>query len=205
MFKYLSLIILFSILTFPDKAFSNTSCIQSRLVKGKILNRVIKAKAGKKCPKGTVPVYSAIINQGVAGPEGSVGIQGITGTQGPKGDTGPAGPVGAQGIVGPQGPIGAAGLQGIAGDTRITLEFSYSASNSVSPKTAFANCPVGTKVIGGYGGVVEGFGVAADQKVAISYSAVPLFSNSTFAVRAFEPVDIATNWQVLAVAMCIPN
>jgi hypothetical protein len=75
MFAKSSFILLASIFLLAGQALANTSCIKSIIVKGKVFNKVIKAKPGKKCPKGTLPVYSAVINQGVAGAEGTVGLQ----------------------------------------------------------------------------------------------------------------------------------
>jgi len=178
----------------PDTTHANTSCIQSKIKNGKIINRVIKAKPGKKCPRGTVPVFSNVINTGVSGDE-SV-IQGKPGEQGPKGETGATGP---QGIQGPQGP---AGPKGLPGDSRMTLEFSLSQSNSEN-KSASATCPNDKQVIGGHGGVIEGLGVPTTKPIAISYSSVPVLSNS-FTVRAYETEPVSSNWQVLAVAICVP-
>ena len=197
MFTKFNFLFLASIFLLANQVYANTSCIKSTIVKGKVFNKVIKAKPGKKCPKGTVPVNSAVINQGVAGAEGTVGLQGVAGPQGAKGETGPQGP---------QGPGGAMGLQGVPGDTRITTAFGYSAQfDSTNTKTAFANCPAGTQVIGGHGGVLEGLGVPSTAKVAISYATVPLFSTSAFSVKAFETVEENKSWQVYAVALCIPS
>jgi hypothetical protein len=46
--------------------------------------------------------------------------------------------------------------------------------------------------------------VAANQRIAISFSSVPVFSNS-FLVRAYETEPVSTPWQVIAVALFIPG
>ena len=87
-------------------------------------------KSGKKIKKKPAP------ERGPKGPKGDKGA---------KGDTGAQGPQGAQGAPGAQGPAGPAGP---AASTTITQAVGPSVyADGVA--SAYAECPAGTKVIGG--------------------------------------------------------
>ncbi len=181
MFKKFLVFFLLLGMVCSSAASADKLCLKSVVNKrGKIKHTTKVVPEGSACPKRFVPLLDN---------EASDSAVAITGPQGPQGE---------QGLQGPQG------LQGTPGYAGITLEFGYSANNSDSPKVAYANCPSGKSVIGGHGGVIEGFGVAANQTIAISYASVPILSNS-FAVRAYETTAVGSNWQVVSVAMCVPQ
>ena len=177
------------ILAITTPAYADQVCLKSIIKKGRIKHATKVVAQDSKCPRG----YTAILDS--KQPEvASL----LTGPQGPQG------PQGLQGEKGLQGDPGLQGPQGLPGYMGISLQFGMSTNDSSSPKIAYADCPVGMQVIGGYGGVVEGVGSVANQKVAISFSSVPVFSKS-FVVRAYETEAISTSWQIIAVAMCIPD
>lgn len=86
--------------------------------------------------------------QGPVGPAGPDGPAGPRGEKGEKGDPGPQGPEGPAGPIGPAGPDGPAGLQGLKGDAGpagpigpvgpqgISVDVTYSATNSESGASA---------------------------------------------------------------------
>lgn len=82
--------------------------------------------------------------RGARGARGFAGPVGATGPAGPAGATGPAGPVGATGATGATGPAGAPGLSGYARATSPPVTVMPGLEGS-----AFAECPAGTKVLGG--------------------------------------------------------
>ncbi len=174
-------------LLIPSVASAEQLCLKSRLKNGKVVHALKSVPDGTACPKRTVAI---ITPENIA----SLGGQGV---QGPQGPTGPKGEMGLQGLQGPIGPQGAPALAGIS------IASQLSDSNSTSPKSATAECPVGTTVIGGSGGVIEGIGVPTSLPVAISFAAPLLFSSSQFQVRGFETTATTSNWQVIAFALCI--
>lgn len=187
MIKKLFLTLIFATLALPTYSFADKVCLRSILKNGKIKTSTKIVPTGTACPKG----YTLILD--------SKAPEAATLLSGPQGPQGPQGLQGIQGIQGIQGP------QGVPGYAGITLAFGESAVDSNSPKFAYADCPSGTQVIGGHGGVTEGLGQFANQNIAISYATVPVFSNSSFVVRAYETSAVATNWRVNAVALCVPN
>ena len=86
---------------------------------------------------------------GVPGPKGDPGPQGIQGLVGPQGIQGLIGPQGIQGLPGPQGPQGIPGPAGSSGLTGLVRVQVDSAFDDVSTKEVFAECPAGTRVLGG--------------------------------------------------------
>ena len=186
-------------------AFSDTLCLRSTITKkGKVKNSATTAVGSAKCPRGFMALFSAPQLSDVS-VDGAPGIQGATGPQGPEGPQGSSGPQGAQGPQGPQGSQGAQGIQGPSGGDAIFVASGVSAlADSSSPKTAAAECPVGSTVLIGSGGVYEGLGIPFNGPVAISYSSVVPLSNSHF-VRAYETTATGANWQVVAFALCRPN
>jgi len=95
--------------------------------------------------------------QGEIGASGLTGATGLTGPQGPQGETGPLGPQGETGPQGPQGETGATGPKGDQGDPGaegvsgwVRVE-GKDASPGGYPTTATstADCPSGTKALGG--------------------------------------------------------
>ncbi len=180
------------LLVFSSNAYSNTTCIKSVLQNGKINNKLVKAKPGKKCPKGTIPLYSAAINTGVAGEDGSPGIVGM------QGPAGPQGPQGAQGIQGPQGiagPTGASALQVVYDDSDLT--------DSTSPKSAQVNCPAGTTILSGWASPHDGL-FNAVANIAVS-NQTPIILGNGFKGTAYETTATASNWRLAVFAICKSN
>ena len=80
--------------------------------------------------------------EGPPGPPGIQGATGATGAQGPQGIQGPQGVPGPQGPKGDTGAVGLSGLQTSVFDSTIGSAFE-------NPKTIFAQCAAGLKVISG--------------------------------------------------------
>ncbi len=177
------ILLAFLSLVSPTLLFADKLCLKSALKNGKIKNSVKTVATGTKCPRG----FTTLLD---SSDKSMTNI--LTGPQGP---TGPVGPKGDKGNVGPQGVPGYLGLQ-------VVVDFSD--TNSVSPKSARADCPAGTQVITGSGGALDGLGVPTSLKIAISHSSVPALSNS-FLVQAYETEATSSNWFVHAVAVCRPN
>lgn len=191
MLKKLFLLTIIASVIAPNLSFADKVCLRSKLKNGKIRNTTKIVPTGSSCPRG----FTVLID--TKAPEASSLISGPQGPQGPQG---------LPGAQGPQGPQGAQGIQGVPGYTGITLAFGESdAVDSSSPKSGFAECPPGTYVIGGSGGVTEGFGQPADKTIAITYSGVPPFNLSRYIVRAYETTAVATNWRISVTALCVPN
>ncbi len=89
--------------------------------------------------------------QGPAGPQGATGAAGATGAQGPQGATGPQGPAGAMGAQGPTGPQGPQGPRGVSGWQVVTATSSVPGGPGTTLGFAVANCPFGTRIMGGGG------------------------------------------------------
>lgn len=98
---------------------------------------------------------TAIVDQGVVGPQGP---QGPTGSQGPTGPTGPTGPAGPQGPIGPQGPTGAAygarvvtlpdsNICAMNADTTDTAVMFYTSSSGLTIQNPFGTYTNGQKLI----------------------------------------------------------
>jgi hypothetical protein len=173
-------IIFFAILFSSGNVFADKVCLKSSIRKGKIRHSTKVVTSGARCPSG----FSSILDS-----KSPATAALLTGPQGPQGVQGP------QGIQGPQGAAG----------PEITLAFGTSASDSTSPKHANATCPSGKVVIGGYGGAIEGLGIPTSQKIAISYASVPPFVSNYFRVDGFEAEATSASWQIVAVAMCVPQ
>lgn len=173
-----------------DVAMAEQLCLRSGIRNGKVRHSLVSVPDGAMCPRRTVAIVTPQSLEGVIG----------QGLQGMKGDPGPQGPVGPQGAPGQQGPVGPQGPAGSPGPT-FSVAFALSDSNSISPKSASAQCPAGTQVIGGHAGVVVGLGEVANLPVAISYATVPALSNG-FIARAYETSDTASSWALRVVAIC---
>lgn len=185
-------------------ALSDTLCLRSTITKkGKIKNSTKTVAGNLKCPRGFIALFSAQQLTSLGG-DGSVGIQGPAGPQGEQGLTGPQGPTGSQGPQGPQGAQGNQGDPGPAGVDGLFIVSGQSATDSTSPKSAFAECPLGSQVLGGFGGAFDGIGIPFNGPVAISFSSVVPFSRF-HSVRAYETTATAANWYVLAFALCRPS
>lgn len=89
-------------------------------------------KAGKDCPRRTV---SLAFNQ-----TGQPGANGAPGGPGPVGGTGPSGVA---------GPMGATGVSGISNYQIVFGTPTSSSGSGENLDSAFAYCPVATKVLGG--------------------------------------------------------
>jgi len=151
--------------------------------------------------------------KGIRGPAGLQGETGATGLTGPQGPTGPAG-TGSGGVLGPgtvgteniaDGSITAVKLvQNLITDDLLGLVVKYgeSASNSSGSKIAYAECPVGTQLVGGGGGPTDGLLVPINPiELATSYNG-PTIGND-WAVNAHEVLPLGSAWQVTAFAICI--
>jgi hypothetical protein len=84
------------------------------------------------------------------------GDPGPKGDTGPKGDAGPKGATGAKGTIGPAGPAGPQGPSGVSGWTFVTKHLNIGGSPNHTAAEDEADCPSGTKVLGG--GVTAGNG-----------------------------------------------
>jgi len=169
-----------------QSAVADKVCLRSKIVKGKIKHKTTTVADDANCPpKFTVVASSTTL--ATVGPQGPQGQKGATGATGPKGAT------------------GATGATGSNAQNEIFIASAVSASNSNSPKTAFATCPVGSVVIGGFGGVIEELGVPFTGPVAISFASVPALSNSSFGIRAYETSPTESNWQIIVFAQCRPS
>lgn len=73
-------------------------------------------------------------------------VEGPPGPQGPKGPAGPQGPAGEQGEQGPPGPPGISGYTIV--DMTCTM-FLFPSDNSRAFCSVQANCPTGSRVLGG--------------------------------------------------------
>ncbi len=173
--------------------------------------RVLKASK-RRCHRNEKKlVWNKRGRKGRRGPQGEVGATGLTGPQGP---TGPAGSGGGGGVLGPgtvgtdhlaDGSITAAKLvQNLITDDLLGLVVRYgeSASNSSGSKIAYAECPVGTQLVGGGGGPTDGLLVPINPiELATSYNG-PTIGND-WAVNAHEVLPLGSAWQVTAFAICI--
>lgn len=174
----------------------------------------LRVKGKHKCRRSEKKlVWNKKGVRGRTGPQGPKGETGATGLTGPQGPTGPAG-TGSGGILGPgtvgtdniaDGSITAAKLvQNLITDDLLGLvvEYGESANNSSSSKTAYAECPVGTQLVGGGGGTTDGLLVPINSLgLATSYNG-PTIGND-WAVTAHEVLALASNWQATAFAICI--
>jgi collagen type VII alpha len=152
-----------------------------------------KGATGDQGPKG---------DPGTIGPQGPIGPAGAKGDKGDKGDTGSTGetgPKGDPGAVGPQGPIGLTGATGPAGTNGVSgyerISGTASQSNTTSPKSATATCPVGKKVVGG-GYTTSGL----DGATAIVQNQA--VNDTSWIVRAYRDGG-SGSWSVQAFAICL--
>ena len=72
-----------------------------------------------------------------------------------------------------------------------------SSNNSTSPKQRFASCPAGKKVVGGGAAIISGL----NAPVAVSDSS-PNEDLTAWGATGSEIIATATNWQVIAEAVC---
>lgn len=176
-----------------DFAFSDTLCLRSALTKqGKIKNSVKTVLGSSKCPKNYVSLFSA--------PNLAAAASGTSPTV--QGETGPQGPQGLQGIQGPPGPQGPTGAPGT--DNIVLASGISDVSDSSSPKSATAECPLGTTILGGHAGAFDGLGIPFNGPVALSFASVLPLSNA-FRARAYETTATSSTWYVIAFAMCRQN
>jgi hypothetical protein len=77
------------------------------------------------------------------------------------------------------------------------------ATDSNTPKSTSAECPVGTTVIGGSVTIDDGSG-GNPGAVAISGSGLGGFLNGWFA-SAYETSAVAGNWEIVVTALCMRN
>jgi hypothetical protein len=147
---------------------------------------------GPAGPKGDTGATGDI---GPAGPKGDTGATGDTGPAGPKGDTGetgaigpvgPPGEPGAQGLQGQDGLPGPQGPQGPQGEPGPITAYSI-VQFTEGDNQAQANCPPGTKVIGG--------GAAASSGSLVN--SLPVYPGGTGWTALSSP-----NTQVYVYAIC---
>lgn len=173
--------------------------------------RVLKASK-RRCHRNEKKlVWNKRGRKGRRGPQGEVGATGLTGPQGP---TGPAGSGGGGGVLGPgtvgtdhlaDGSITAAKLvQNLITDDLLGLviDVGESANNSDPSKTAYAECPAGTQLVGGGGGTTNGLLVPLNPTALATAYNGPTIGND-WAVTAHEVVPLPSDWQVSAWAICI--
>jgi hypothetical protein len=98
--------------------------------------RVIDSAAS--CQRGETLLSWNVIGPG--GPQGPAGPQGMAGAMGPQGLQGIPGPAGPQGLPGPAGTAGVSGL------VRVQVDSPF---DDVATKEVFAECPAGTRILGG--------------------------------------------------------
>jgi hypothetical protein len=102
----------------------------------------------------------------------------------------PAGPKGEKGDKGDPGPVGVSGWR---------IVHSLSSSNSSTSRSGTANCPSGTRVLGGGGSLVGSEGPA----IVASAPAGPVFTQGTgWSMSARELVPTAGNWSLSVYAVC---
>lgn len=135
--------------------------------------------------------------QGAPGPQGLRGPLGETGSAGPAG---PVGPKGEMGPAGPAGPIGPAG--GVAGAHEVYELSGFTADDKVQT----VRCPVGEVATGG------GHTIAQDQALPVPPVVVTETSSVTengipvgWRVRAAKIAPTATQWTLVAIAVCVPS
>ena len=174
-------------------------------------------KAGKACRKGEKKI--AWNKRGVRG------LKGKAGAQGQKGDTGAPGPTGAQGpagtggggggvTLGPgtvgtehlaDGSITAAKLaQNLITDNLLGLVYEHEASgpNGDAIKTATANCPAGTRLVGGGGGPTDSFLAPLSNNALVTTYNGPAALANAWRVNAFEVLPFGS-WALSSYAICI--
>jgi len=135
---------------------------------------------------------------GAIGPTGPTGLTGAAGATGATGSQGPIGLTGAIGPTGPQGPTGLTGATGPTGISNIVVRYSWSVSDSATPKIATIVCHEGEIALGGGGRVTgDGAGVAiqgtypVNEPQATGWDAI-----------AFEAISTEANWSVMAYVIC---
>lgn len=102
----------------------------------------LNVRLPRACAKGQKPLKLALYPVH--------GVQGPPGPQGPQGPPGsPGGPAGPPGPTGPTGPAGATGPPGVSDYSVHTANSGNTNTNAV--KAVQADCPVGTKPLGGGG------------------------------------------------------
>ena len=168
--------------------------------------RVLKGK--KRCRKSERALrWNKKGRRGAPGAAGPPGPAGATGAKGDAGATGPQGPAGADGAAAAvaDGSITASKLAPDAiHSTGLGLEIvrTETASDSASPKSLHAACPLGKELVGGGGGAVDGLGIPAAFPVALSHNGF-IFAGTSWFVRGYETMDVANTWQLFAFAVCI--
>ncbi|MFZ0341673.1 MAG: hypothetical protein WAL31_05010 [Gaiellaceae bacterium] len=179
------------------------------------LNVLLKsscAKNQKPLKLALFPVAGVRGPKGDTGPKGDAGPKGDTGSQGPIGATGPAGPPGGSGGTpgptgpqGPEGPQGPAGPQGPTGDDGPKGEpgisdYSTHTANSGNAntnrvKSVQADCPAGTKPLGGGGDI------SPTDTEGIALVATYVRHNGWFAkAESFAPVG--QRWKLITHVIC---
>jgi Collagen triple helix repeat (20 copies) len=139
-------------------------------------------RPGRRCPRATM---SLVLGQkgpaGARGPQGDPGAQGDPGPQGDPGAQGDPGPQGdpgdsGQGDPGPQGPQGDPGPKGDPGlpglsNYQVISGAAVTSSGTDNRVNAAANCPSGTRVLGG------GFTTVSDADIVV-HSQLPVGGSS---------------------------
>lgn len=172
----------------------------------------LRIKGKRKCRRSEKKlVWNTRGRRGRAGPVGETGATGPAGPQGPAGLSGGSGggvtlgpgTVGTEHIA--DGSITAAKLaENLITDDLLGLviDVGESANNSTASKTAYAECPAGTQLVGGGGGTTDGLFVPLNQiALATAYNG-PTIGND-WAVTAHEVVPLASTWQATAWAICV--
>jgi hypothetical protein len=156
------------------------------------------------CAKNQKPLKLALFP--VAGVRGPQGPKGDTGPQGPIGATGPAGPpggsggtpgpTGPQGPAGPQGPKGDEGPKGEPGISDYSVHTANSGNtNTIRVKSVQADCPAGTKPLGGGGDIspidTEGIALVATY-----------VRNNGWFVKAESFAPVGQRWKLITHVTC---
>ena len=169
-------------------------------------------KAGRRGPPGA------------SGPEGPAGATGATGPEGPAGTDAQFNGAAAGGVLTGTFPNpgladnaltaaqiapGAVGASELS-DTAITLgklglvtvARESPSQDSGTPKSATADCPAGTTIVGGAAGIFDGL-LPVTSGVALSYSAPLPLLNGWYGA-GWEPAPgFGGNWRVLVLAFCL--
>ena len=137
------------------------------------------------------PRGETLLTWNVMGPQGP---QGVAGSQGPAGATGPQGLQGLPGPQGPQGPQGIPGPAGSSGLTGLVRVQVDSAFDDMATKEVFAQCPAGTRVLGG------GYTFFNGGPTVLLRENLPSIDLDGWLVSGTN--DVGDAWSVSAIAVC---
>ena len=157
-----------------------------------------RGATGPQGPQGATGLTGATGPQGAQGATGATGPQGATGATGPQGAPGATGPQGAPGATGPKGDQGDPGAEGVSGWVRVEGK-DASPSGYPTTATSTADCPSGTKALGG------GYLITVGDK----YCTVPTMASypgddDTWTATGTEDEhsSCSGHWSIRAYAIC---